>query len=69
MIDIRKIPFTYPWILDRAVGSDCKTVLDVGCGDGSTMQTVSRGKRWKITGIDIHVPTLEKAKKRNDSFH
>lgn len=64
MIDLRKIPFTYHWILDQAVGVGCKTVLDVGCGDGATMQTVSKGKKWKITGIDIHAPTLERAKKR-----
>lgn len=63
MIDLRKIPFTYPWILDKAVGNDCKTVLDVGCGSGETMRGVSRGKRWIITGIDVHAPTLKNAKK------
>jgi SAM-dependent methyltransferase len=64
MIDLRKIPFTYPWILDRAVGDDCKTVLDVGCGEGGLMEAVSKGKGWEITGIDIHGPTIAKARKK-----
>lgn len=64
MLNIQKIPFTYPWILDRAVGNDCKSVLDVGCGEGGLMEAISKGKKWIITGIDIHKPTVEKAKKR-----
>lgn len=64
MKDLRTIPFTYPWILNQATGDDCKTVLDVGCGDGGLMANVSKGKKWEITGIDIHGPTLQLAKKR-----
>ncbi len=60
---IRYIPFTYPWILDRAIGNNIATILDIGCGNGELMKKLSIGKEWDITGVDIYKPTIKEAEK------
>lgn len=55
------IPFTYLWLFRRSLGNP-KTVLDLGCGDGSFMKVLSRGKNWQIAGIDIFKDVIIKAK-------
>lgn len=66
IIDTLKLnlPFSYMWILKNAIG-ESKTILDLGCGDGSLMDLLSKGKKWKITGIDIYLKSINGAKKRN----
>lgn len=58
---IVKIPMTYMWLLRKMAGKGHKTVLDLGCGEGRIMQII-KSNDWKITGIDIHRPTVKKAK-------
>lgn len=58
------LPFSYMWLLRNSIGNT-RTVLDLGCGDGSLMELLSRGKRWQITGIDIYKKAIETAGKRN----
>lgn len=62
MIDIRSIPFTYPWILSNSIG-DAKTILDIGCGTGELMQMLGKKKKWYVTGIDIYKPSIFQAEK------
>ncbi len=66
VIDFLKLslPFSYMWLLKTSIGNP-KTVLDLGCGDGSLMQFLSRGEDWQITGIDIYEKAIEGAGKRN----
>ena len=58
---LRKIPFTYPWILATAVGNDVKTVLDVGCGTGDLMAMIAKGKNWDITGVELFDDSIKAA--------
>lgn len=55
------IPFSSPWIIRQRL-SNAKTVLDVGCGDGSLMVKVNADKKYKVIGIDLYGPYLKKAK-------
>lgn len=66
LTDILKInlPFSYMWLLRRSIGNT-KTILDLGCGEGSLMQFLSKGKNWQITGIDIYQKAIKTARKRN----
>ncbi|MDD5415772.1 MAG: glycosyltransferase [Candidatus Daviesbacteria bacterium] len=56
-----KTPFSWSWLLRKLIG-DPKTVLDIGCGDGALMRTLSKEKNWKIVGIDIFKDSVIKAK-------
>lgn len=58
------LPFSYMWLLKASIG-DAKTILDLGCGDGTLMELLSKGEKWQITGIDIYGKDIETAKKRN----
>ena len=62
MLDIRTIPFTYPWILSTGIG-DAKTILDVGCGTGELIQMLGKGKKWEVTGVDVYGPSIKQAAK------
>lgn len=66
IIDYLKLnlPFSYMWLLRKSIGHP-KTILDLGCGEGSLMQLLSNGQRWQITGIEIYKKAIETAKKRN----
>lgn len=59
-----RLPFSYMWLLRRSIGK-CKTILDLGCGDGSLMELLSRGEKWQITGIDIYPKSIKVARSRN----
>lgn len=59
-----KLPFSYMWLLKSSIG-DAKTILDLGCGDGTLMELLSEGEKWQITGIDIYKKDIEVARKRN----
>jgi phospholipid N-methyltransferase len=58
---LRKVPFTYPWILAIAMGDDVKTVLDIGCGTGDLMAMLSKGKNWDITGVELFDDSIRTA--------
>lgn len=45
--------------LEQAVG-DCRTLLDVGCGDDSPIQGFSQ--RIECTGVDAFEPSIEKSR-------
>lgn len=55
-------PFTSPWIIRYHLGN-AKSILDVGCGDGSLMIKVNRDKKYDITGVDLYKPYLKLAKR------
>ncbi len=57
------LPFSYMWLLRNSIG-DPKTILDLGCGDGSLMELLSQGRTWQITGIDIYKKYTETARQR-----
>lgn len=57
------LPLTYPNIIWQKLNKKAKTVLDVGCGDGSLMSLFNRDKRFEVTGIDGYPPCLKMAKK------
>ena len=58
---LRRVPFTYPWILATAMGSDVKTVLDVGCGTGDLMAMLAEGNNWDITGVELFDDSINAA--------
>lgn len=57
------LPFTYSNIIWKKLDKQAKTILDVGCGDGSFMALVDQGKKLEVTGIDAYKPYLKKAEK------
>lgn len=58
-----KIPFSYHWILRKAIGSGQNTILDIGCGDGKLMGFLTEGKEWEIHGLELYDKAVTKAKK------
>lgn len=48
-----KLPFTYIWIIKRAIGVDVETLLDLGCAKGIFTEVIARGEKWKITGVEL----------------
>jgi SAM-dependent methyltransferase len=48
--------------LEKAVGTDCETLLDIGCGSDSPIKFFS--ERLHAVGIDAHIPSLEKSMKK-----
>ncbi len=56
------LPFTYPWIIKRHL-TGCISVLDLGCSDGALMAVVNNNKEYKVTGVDLFKPDLQKAEK------
>lgn len=57
------LPFSYIWLLRTSIGKP-STILDLGCGDGSLMELLSKGRIWQITGVDIYQRYIESARKR-----
>ena len=49
----------YPWVRKKA--ASCRTVLDVGCGDGSLATFLDDGTK-RIVGIDTDKHCIEKAR-------
>ncbi len=57
------IPFSNTYNLWKMLGDDGDTVLDVGCGNGQTMLSINRNRRFaKAVGVDIHPPYLERCR-------
>ncbi len=40
-----------------------KTILDIGCGDGSFMTIINKSGDYKATGIDLYKPYIQTARK------
>lgn len=55
----------HKWILSKVSGR--KKVLDVGCGDGLLVYRLANVCE-QVIGIDLHKPSLEKARKRLPNF-
>ncbi|MDT8782609.1 MAG: methyltransferase domain-containing protein [Candidatus Bathyarchaeota archaeon] len=53
-------PFSYNYELKRAIGSEIKTLLDIGCGSNSPVKIFS-GKIHMV-GIDDYIPSIAKSK-------
>lgn len=51
----------HKWLLSQVKGRNA--VLDVGCGDGFLIQKISKVCD-KAIGIDIHAPSIQRAKQR-----
>lgn len=51
----------HKWILSKVKGKD--KVLDVGCGEGLLVYRLSKECK-QVIGIDVHGPSIEKARKR-----
>lgn len=54
----------YKWIKRRT--ADCRSVLDVGCGDGSLAAYLDDGSK-RLTGIDIDPSCIFRANSKNKS--
>lgn len=61
---LRNIPYSYLWIIHKAIGEDIKTMLDLGCGNGVWMEAVSKDKNWQMDAVEIYKPSVNAAKKR-----
>ena len=55
------LPFTYDWIIRRQLNG-FSSVLDLGCSDGELMIKINSDKKYKVVGVDIFKPDLDKAK-------
>lgn len=54
MISLKKIPFTHNWVYRKVIGRDICTLLDLGCGTGEFMKSLSDGEDWEITGVELY---------------
>lgn len=59
--NLTKAPFSSPWIFRHHLGRS-KTILDIGCGDGSLMRKINYDKKYLVTGVELHKPSLKRAK-------
>jgi GT2 family glycosyltransferase/ubiquinone/menaquinone biosynthesis C-methylase UbiE len=57
----KNIPLTYAWIFSQQL-SDCKTVLDVGCGHGQFMNQINDQRQFVITGVEYFEEYIQAAK-------
>lgn len=60
---LKNIPFSLTWTLRSLIGRKIDTVLDLGCGNGEFMNSLSDEEKWDITGVDIYSDHVLKAKK------
>lgn len=56
------IPWTYHWIINKELDK-YKTILDIGCGNGSFMYMFNQNKNYEITGVDIFKPSVMAARR------
>ncbi len=62
MILFRFFPFSSPWIVRYHLGK-ARTILDIGCGDGSFMKKINTDNKYQITGLELYDPYIKKALK------
>jgi SAM-dependent methyltransferase len=48
--------------LEKALGTDCRTLLDIGCGSDSPIKFLS--ERFYAVGVDAYTPSIEKSKEK-----
>lgn len=60
---LSKIPFSYLWIVNKAIGRNTRTVLDLGCGKGIITKEISQGENWVITGVELEEDYIDEARK------
>lgn len=58
-----KIPFTYTWILKRAIGEDVETILDLGCAKGISTKVIAKGENWIIDGVELYSDYIKEARR------
>ncbi len=58
------IPFTYHWIMKKAIGSP-KTLLDLGCGNGDFSYDLFKNDKFQITGVELYPESIKQAKSKN----
>ena len=52
-------------VADKLASKGCRTVLDLGCGEGKLMKLLARNKQLEsITGTDVSMQTLRRASER-----
>jgi 2-polyprenyl-3-methyl-5-hydroxy-6-metoxy-1,4-benzoquinol methylase len=56
--------------LNQAVGPSCATLLDVGCGFNSPVQSLER-RPLRMVGVDGYLPVIEQSRARgiHDEYH
>jgi SAM-dependent methyltransferase len=59
---MRIFPFLFTTELEKAIGTNCKTILDVGCGSNSPIRFFSN--KYYSVGIDAYIPSIEKSKEK-----
>jgi len=59
-----KYPFSALHIVWSQLDKDAKTILDVGCGQGEPMSFINKRRNFKVTGVDLFQPYLEKARRK-----
>lgn len=57
---INFLPFSSPRIIRHHLGK-AKTILDVGCGDGSFMEKINFDNKYLVTGVELYKPFIKKA--------
>ena len=57
-ISERNIPFSYIGVIRKAIGDDVETILDLGCGEGRLMEVLAVDEAWKVTGVDLYLPSI-----------
>lgn len=57
-------PLTRAWIVKRHLCKESSTILDVGCGRGWQMETISKYKNFYSAGIDLFMPNVSECKKK-----
>ena len=62
MIFLKYLPFSLHWIIRRSIGNKNKTILDLGCGDGSFTRDISVGEDWQIIGLELYENSIRQAK-------
>ncbi len=65
MCTFKTIPFSYLWILSKAIDRGVESVLDIGCGDGDLMKILSHNEKWKIVGAELYPDAIKSAIKKN----
>ncbi|MFQ5977096.1 MAG: class I SAM-dependent methyltransferase [Candidatus Heimdallarchaeota archaeon] len=59
----RKLFPDYPKELEKAVGDDCNTLLDIGCGSSSPIKRFS--KKLFCVGVDAFQPSIDRSREQN----
>lgn len=59
----RRIPLTYLGVVSRLFPKDCKTIVDLGCGNGEFMKFIVGNNSFDILGVEVFGNYIKFAKK------